>query len=154
MNRTTHFHCYLIVLAAIISADSALAGEWGLGKWGQMYWGSNPESAPSVAPAVSAQGDGSDITFTLTNLTTGQEVGYSAIVQFEVTCGDLAPVLISVDNPRLTDLEPDTEYSCSIVAINEPNGETGRSPTGFFTAVTDPLGTIPVWLLYQATQQT
>ena len=154
MNRTRHFRCYLIVLAATITADSALAGEWGLGKWGQMYWGSNPESAPSVAPAVNAQGDGSDITFTLTNLTTGQEVGYSAIVQFEVTCGDLAPVLISVDNPRLTDLEPDTEYSCSIVAINEPNGDIGRSPTGFFTAVTDSLGTVPVWLLYQATQQT
>lgn len=114
-----------------------------------MYWGSNPESAPIVTPTVDAQGDGTDITFTLTNLLAGEQVGWSAITQFEVTCGNLAPMLVSAADPRVTGLDPGTEYTCSIVAINDE----GRSPTGTFTATTDSLGGLPVWLLYQATQQ-
>ena len=143
----------LLLTLALSASPFADAGTWGSGKWGQMYWGSNPETAPIVAPTVNAQGDGTDITFTLTNLLSGQEVGWSAITQFEVTCGNQPTVMISVDNPRLTNLDPDTEYTCSIVALNEPNGQTGRSPTGTFTATTDSLGGLPVWLLYQATQQ-
>ena len=142
----------LLTLAVAVS-PLAYAGTWGGGNWGQMYWGSNQETAPTVAPAVNAQGDGTDITFTLTNLLTGQQVGWSAITQFEVTCGNQPTVLISADNPRLTNLDPDTEYTCSIVALNKPNGQTGRSPAGTFTATTDSLGGLPVWLLYQATQQ-
>ena len=148
----TQFIRLLLILALSASAF-ANAGTWGSGKWGQMYWGSNPETAPIVAPTVNAQGDGTDIAFTLTNLLTGQEVGWSAITQFEVTCGNQPTVMISADNPRLTNLDPDTEYTCSIVALNEPNGQKGRSPTGTFTATTDSLGGLPVWLLYQVTQQ-
>jgi len=143
----------LLLILALSASPFAHAGTWGSGKWGQMYWGSNPETAPIVAPTVNAQGDGTDITFTLTNLLSGQEVGWSAITRFEVTCGNQPTVLISADNPRLTNLDPDTEYTCSIVALNEPNGQTGRSPTGTFTATTDSLGGLPVWLLYQVTQQ-
>lgn len=138
-------------------ANYAQAGTWGAGNWGQMYWGSNPESAPTVAPSVNAQGDGTDITFYLTNLLTGQEVGWSAITHFEVTCGNLPTVIVSADNPRLTDLDPGTEYTCSIVAVNEysdgTDNFTGRSPAGAFTATTDSLGGLPIWLLYQATQK-
>jgi hypothetical protein len=129
------------------------AGTWGTGKWGQMYWGSNAETAPTVAPTVNAQADGTDINLTVTNLLTGQQIGWSAITQFEVTCGDQPTMLISVSNPVLTDLDPDTEYTCSIIALNEPNGQTGRSPAGTFMATTDSLGGLPIWLLYQATQQ-
>ena len=143
----------LLLTLTLTAPSLAQAGTWGVGKWGQMYWGSNPETAPTVAPTVNAQGDGTDITFTLTNLISGQQVGWSAITQFEVTCGNQPTVLISADNPRLTNLEPDTEYTCTIVALNEPNGQTGRSPAGTFTATTDSLGGLPVWLLYQATQQ-
>lgn len=143
----------LLLSLALTVAPLAHAGTWGTGKWGQMYWGTNSETAPIVAPAVIAQGDGTDITFTLTNLLTGQQLGWSAITQFEVTCGNQAPVLISTDNPRLTNLDPGTEYTCSIVALNEQNGQIGRSPAGTFTATTDSLGGLPVWLLYQATQQ-
>ena len=143
----------LLLTLALTAPSFVQAGTWGTGKWGQMYWGSNPETAPTVAPTVNAQGDGTDITFTLTNLLTGQQVGWSAITQFEVTCGSQPTVLISADNPRLTNLVPDTEYTCTIVALNEPNGQTGRSPAGTFTATTDSLGGLPVWLLYQATQQ-
>jgi len=143
----------LLLTLALSTSPFANAGTWGSGKWGQMYWGSNPETAPIVAPTVNAQGDGTDITFTLTNLLSGQEVGWSAITHFEVTCGNQPTVLISADNPRLTNLDPDTEYTCSIVALNEPKGQTGRSPTGTFTATTDSLGGLPVWLLYQVTQQ-
>jgi len=142
-----------VALVVTMTAPLASAGEWGTGKWGQMYWGSNPESAPTVAPVVNAQGDGTDITLTLTNLLTGQEVGWSAITEFEITCGGLAPVMVSADNPRLTNLEPDTNYTCSIVAINEANGQEGRSPTGTFTATTDSEGGMPIWLLYEAQQR-
>lgn len=142
-----------LVAAALIAASVSHAGTWDVGKWGQMYWGSNPESAPTVAPIVSAQGDGTDITFTLINLNTGQETGWSAITQFEVTCGNEPTVVVSATNPRISNLEPGTEYTCSIVAINEPNGQTEGSPAGTFTATTDSLGGLPVWLLYQATQQ-
>lgn len=138
-----------LLLGTLAFSLPALGGTWGDGKWGQMYWGSNPERAPQAAPTVNAQGDGSDITFTLTNLLTGQQVGWSAIIQFEVTCGDLDPVLVSAADPRVTGLEPGTDYTCSIVAINDE----GRSPTGTFTATTDSLGGLPIWLLYQATQQ-
>ena len=140
------------VAMACLWVSTAHAGTWGSGKWGQMYWGTNPESAPTVAPSVNAQGDCTDITFNLTNLLTGQQLGWSAITHFEVTCGDLPTVILPADNPRLTNLEPGTDYTCSIVALNEVNGATGRSPTGTFTATTDSLGGLPIWLLYQATQ--
>lgn len=139
----------ILVIGTLTLSLPALGGTWGDGKWGQMYWGSNPESAPIIAPTVDAQGDGTDIIFTLTNLLTGEQVGWSAITQFEVTCGNLAPVLVSAADPRVTGLEPGTDYTCSIVAINDE----GRSPTGTFTATTDSLGGLPIWLLYQATQQ-
>ena len=139
-----------LLLALALTAPSLVqAGTWGVGKWGQMYWGSNPETVPTVAPTVNAQGDGTDITFTLTNLLTGQQVGWSAITQFEVTCGNQPTVLISADNPRLTNLDPETEYTCTIVAVNAQ----GQSPEGTFTATTDSMGGLPIWLLYQATQQ-
>ena len=138
----------LLLSLALTVSPFALAGKWGTGKWGQMYWGSNPETAPTVAPTVNAQGDGTDITFTLTNLLTGQQVGWSAVTEFIVTCGDLAPVTVSASNPILTDLEPETDYTCTIVAVNAQ----GQSPEGTFTATTDSMGGLPIWLLYQATQ--
>ena len=139
----------LLLSLALTVSPFALAGKWGTGKWGQMYWGSNPETAPTVAPTVNAQGDGTDITFTLTNLLNGQQVGWSAVTEFIVTCGDLAPVTVSASNPILTDLEPGTDYTCTIVAVNAQ----GQSPEGTFTATTDSMGGLPIWLLYQATQQ-
>ena len=137
-----------LLLGTLTLSIPALGGTWGDGKWGQMYWGSNPESAPAVAPTVNAQGDGSDITFALTNLLTGQQVGWSAITHFEVTCDGLPAALVSVADPRVTGLEPSTDYTCSIVAIND----RGPSPAGTFSATTDTQGGLPIWLLYQATQ--
>ena len=139
----------LTVAVSLAVVPLGQAGTWGSGSWGQMYWGSNPETAPTVAPTVTAQGDGTDITFTLTNLLTGQQVGWSAVTEFIVTCGDLAPVTVSASNPILNDLDPGTEYTCTIVAVNAQ----GQSPEGTFTATTDSMGGLPIWLLYQATQQ-
>ena len=140
---------YLFLLL-ILNAPVAAAGTWGEGNWGRMYWGSNAESSPIVAPQVDAQSDGTDIIFSLTNLLTPQQQGWSVITGFDVTCGGLDTVAISADNPRLTGLDPDTQYDCTIVAINDE----GRSPTGTFIATTDSLGGgLPIWLLYQATQQ-
>ena len=139
-----------MVALGLLVASETHAGIWGEGKWGQMYWGSNLETAPTVAPAVNTWVDGTDVRLTLTNLVTGPEVGWSALVHFEVTCGDEASVVVLVDDLLLTDFEPDTEYSCTIVAINEANGQMGRSPLGTFAFITDALGGFPVWLLYQA----
>ena len=151
----TGLRFWSITATAVIALSSipiAYAGNWGTGKWSQMYWGSNPETAPTVAPLVNAQGDGTDITFNLTNLLTGRELGWSAITHFQVTCHGMATVIVSADEPRLSDLEPGADYTCSIVALNEVNGNIGRSPAGTFTARTDSLGGLPVWLLYRATQ--
>ena len=140
---------YRVTLAVVtILSSVAQAGEWGTGLWGQMYWGSNHESAPIVAPNVSVTADGTDLTIALNNLLTGGEVGWTAITHFLVACDGLQPVEISVDNPTLTNLEPDTTYNCSIIAVNR----LGQSPASIFVATTDSLGTIPIWLLYQATQ--
>ena len=117
-----------------------------------MCWGSNPDTAPTVAPSVDTQGNGTDITFNLTILLTGQELGWSAITHFEVTCDGMATVIVSTDAPRVSGFEPGADHTCSIVALNEVNGNTGRSPAGTFTATTDSLGGLPVWLRYQATQ--
>lgn len=138
-----------LLLLVIMNASFAAAGTWGDGKWGRMYWGSNTESSPTAAPRVDAQGDGTDIIFALMNLLRPQEQGWSVITGFDVTCNGLTTVTISADNPRLTGLEPDTQYDCTIVAIND----VGRSPAGSFIVTTDSLGGgLPIWLLYQATQ--
>lgn len=153
MRYAQHRFTSLIAAVALCSSAPPQAGEWGSGKWGRMYWGANPESGPTVAPIVAAESDGTDIALTITNLLTGEEVGWSAITRFEVACAGLDAVSISPANPRLSNLEPDTEYTCSIVAINEVNGVEQRSPSSSFTASTDSQGGLPVWLIYQATQQ-
>ena len=127
---------------------SAQAGVWTQGNWGSMYWGANAESAPTAAPTVNAQADGTDITFTLTNLLAGAENGWSVITGFKVTCGGGATVLVSAANPILPDLEPGARYDCSIIAVND----YGESAPGYFSVETDAMGGLPIWLLYQATQ--
>ena len=127
---------------------SSQAGVWTEGNWGRMYWGSNAESAPTVAPTVNAQSDGTDIIFTLTNLLTPEEAGWSVITGFKVTCNSGATLLVSAANPILTGLEPSTRYDCAIVAVTD----VGESAPGTFSAETDAMGGLPIWLLYQATQ--
>lgn len=134
----------------------AEAGVWNQGKWGQMYWGFNAETAPVVAPVVDAQADGTDIRFALLNLLSGAENGWSSIVSFEVTCDGLATVTISAKQPVLANLQPETQYNCTIVAINELNGAYGRSPPGNFSVTTEEVyehRPLPIWMLYQAIQQ-
>ena len=75
--------------------------------------------------------------------------GWTAITHFLVTCDGFEQVVISVDNPSLINLDPDTTYTCEIVAVNR----VGQSPPSSFVATTGSLGGLPVWLLYQATQQ-
>lgn len=145
MRLPTLFGCLFYLLSSAV-----FAGTWGEGKWGYMYWGSNTETPPTVAPQVSASGNGPDeISLTITNLLTGAENGWSGVTHFVVTCTGNDPVQISATNPVLTGLEPGTDYSCSIVAYNAK----GMSPWGQFSATTDSMGGLPIWLLYQATQQ-
>ena len=137
------------ITMALLLSPLLVAGTWGDGKWGQMYWGSNPESAPQAAPSVTATADGEDLILALNNLTTPAQTGWSVITHFLVTCGNNPTVTVSAANPVMTGLEPDTQYNCTIVAVNDE----GSSATGQFTATTDSLSNgLPIWLLYQATQ--
>lgn len=141
------FTAPVLILSSLLPVF-AQAGDWNEGNWGRMYWGANAESAPTAAPTVNAQADGTDITFALTNLLAGADNGWSVITGFKVTCGGGATVLVSAAYPTLPDLEPGTQYDCSIIAVND----NGESAPGYFSVETDAMGGLPIWLLYQATQ--
>jgi len=149
MSVASRFARNITLAIAICATSATLAGEWGTGLWGQMYWGSNSETAPIAAPNVNVNADVTDLLITLNNLLTGEDQGWTAITHFLVTCDGFEQVVISVDNPSLINLDPDTTYTCEIVAVNR----VGQSPPSSFVATTGSLGGLPVWLLYQATQQ-
>ena len=136
-------------LLALSTATPVKAGVWGDGNWGRMYWGSNPETAPTVPPDVTPRVDGTDIFLELNNLQTPEENGWSVITGFEVRCLGLEPMFVPISNPQITDLEPGTEYRCRFFAVNDKGG----SPLEGFRVTTDELGGLPIWLLYLATQQ-
>lgn len=124
-------------------------------KWGQMYWGGGQTySAPTEAPQIDAVVDGTDVSGSLTNLSGSGDDGWSAITQFIINCGDQDVVVtaqaLASGSAILTDLEASTNYTCSVVAVND----LGESDTAQFSFTTDAMGGLPIWLLYQATQQT
>ena len=151
----------------ILIANSAGAGHWADAngqcldangqvtscKWGQMYWGAGQTySAPTAAPDISAEVDGTDVSASLTNLGNPGEDGWSAITQFIINCGGqdvtVTAGALAAGDAILTDLDADTTYTCSVVAVND----LGQSDAGQLTFTTDPTGGLPIWLLYQATQ--
>jgi len=139
----------LIMVSCILYCQSLLAGVWGNENWGRMYWGSNTATSPVEAPLFNITVDGTDISLVLTNLLTGADMGWSVVTHFVVTCGDSDPVTINALNPELTGLEPNTDYTCSIVAWNDEGASTA-SEFAFTTEET--ISGLPIWLLYQATQ--
>ena len=122
-------------------------------KWGQMYWGAGQTySAPTAPPQLDAAVDGTDVSGSLTNLSDPGDDGWSAITQFIINCGDqdviVTAAALAAGDAILTDLEANTDYTCSVVAVND----LGESSAGQLTFTTDPMGGVPIWLLYQATQ--
>ncbi len=151
----------------VLLAESVSAGHWADAngqcldvngqatacKWGQMYWGTGQAyTAPTAAPQMSVEVDATDIAASLTNLTNPGDDGWSAITQFIINC-DGQDVIVAVEKVAsgdaiLSDLDADTNYTCSVVAVND----LGQSDAGKITFTTDPAGGLPIWLLYQATQ--
>ncbi len=122
-------------------------------KWGQMYWGAGQTySVPTAPPQLDANVDGQDVSGALTNLSDPGDDGWSAITQFIINCGDqdviVTAAALAAGDDILTDLEADTDYTCSVVAVND----FGQSDAGQLTFTTDAMGGLPIWLLYQATQ--
>ena len=158
----------LSLVFSIMVANTASAGHWADSsgqclddggqvtacKWGQMYWGAGQTySAPTEAPELAADVDGTDVSGSLTNLSAPGDDGWSAITQFIINCGGQDVIVtasaVASGDALLTDLEADTSYTCSVVAVND----LGESDAGELTFTTDPMGGgLPIWLLYQATQ--
>ena len=136
-------------LLALSTTTPVNAGVWGDGNWGRMYWGSNPETAPTVPPDLTPRVDGTDIFLELNNLQTPEQNGWSVITGFDVRCAGLERMFVPISNPKITNLDPGTEYQCIFVAVNDKGDSSGAR----FTVTTDELGGLPIWLLYLATQQ-
>lgn len=122
-------------------------------KWGQMYWGAGQiYSAPTAAPQIDANVEGTDVSGTLINLSDPGDDGWSAITQFIINCGSQDVIVtasaLAAGDAILTDLEADTAYTCSVVAVND----LGESEAGQLMFTTDGVGSLPIWLLYKASQ--
>ena len=138
--------CWLILLCPSV----AFAGVWGQENWGQMYWGSNVATTPTEPPAFSVSVEGQDIVVEITNYLPGTGAdGWSVITDYRVSCDGADPVIASSNRITVTDLSEETEYTCSVVAIND----VGSSVSSNFTATTEyTAGGLPAWLLYEATR--
>ena len=149
MKTITAIHLILPFLVCL--SINAHAGTWGQEKWGQMYWGSNPTSAPTAEPAYTIKIDGDQIIVEFTNYTEGTgEDGWSAITGYVVSCAGVDQATSSNPSVAVTGLDEDTEYSCTVRASNA----LGDGPTVTFNATTDSLiGGLPIWLLYEATKK-
>ncbi|MEO0439088.1 MAG: fibronectin type III domain-containing protein [Pseudomonadota bacterium] len=122
--------CFLIrSLFVVLGAFGTLstvshAGSWGSGNWGEIYWGTNPESAPTVAPTVAAtQSESDEITVEFTPYPSGTGAdGWRVVTEYVLSCSGLPSVSSSEPTAVLVNLEPDTEYLCSISAANDLGG--------------------------------
>ena len=116
----------LLALALQVTAASSYAGIYGNENWGEMYWGSNPVTAPIAAPTIlSATAAGDEIIITLSDFPQGTGAdGWSAITSYTVTCGETT-VATTGTTVGISGLDFETEYSCSVSA----NNAQGSSPS-------------------------
>ena len=123
---------YLLLLLVTLSTQS-IAGTYGE-RWGEMYWGDNPVTAPTAAPTIaSAVATEDQITITLDAFPIGTGAdGWSAVTSFIVTCG-ATTVETSESAVTISGLDGDTEYSCLVTASNAQ----GDSPALVRVVTTD-----------------
>ena len=142
----------LAVIAATLTPLSGTAGDWDQENWDEMYWDGEAVSKPTAAPQTQVAVDGTDISITILNYTEGSgEDGWSAILGYDVTCLDSGGAqTYSGSSFSLTDLDEETEYTCTVSAFNSQ----GYGPESQFVATTEFMpGGLPIWLLYEASKQ-
>jgi len=124
----------LFVFLTLASSPVA-AGIYGAESWGEMYWGTNTATSPTLAPEIaSAVASEDQITITLESFPVGTGAdGWSAVTSFIVSCG-AATVETSDSAVTISGLEGDTEYSCSVTASNAQ----GDGPATLQLITTDP----------------
>ncbi|MEO1080186.1 MAG: hypothetical protein AAFY29_11585 [Pseudomonadota bacterium] len=142
-----------IATAMLVAAISVSAGTWGQGNWGQMYWGTNPETAPVAPPVVSSiTDDASELVVVIDDYPVGTGAdGWLRATSFEITCvngSSQSVAMTSAGVVRIPNLEPNTEYQCTVQAFNE----LGGSPGSIRLATTGALlgGGLPISLLSAA----
>ena len=139
----------LAVITTTLLPLSGSAGNWDQENWDEMYWDGGPVSKPTTAPQTQVAVDGTDISVTILNYTEGSgEDGWSAILGYDVTCLDSGGAqTYSGSSFSLTDLDEETEYTCTVSAFNSQ----GYGPESQFVATTEFMpGGLPIWLLYEA----
>lgn len=150
-----------LLSACLLASQSVFAGFWGQEgctdcKWGQMYWGANPSTqdgtatAPTAAPTFTVSSDTESLTLTIDpyNANGGEYGdGYSPVTQYVVACDGLAPVTFDGTNTLVLEgLEPDTDYNCSVTAVND----VGESSPALQVVTTDMLNGLNIILLCAA----
>ena len=124
---------YLLVLT--IACSNANAGVYGAESWGEMYWGTNPATAPIAAPTIlTAVATEEQITIRLADfpLGTGAD-GWSAVTSYIITCGETS-VTTAETSVTITGLDSDTSYACTVTASNA----LGGGPNLIKVVATDP----------------
>ena len=148
-----------MVALGLLVASETHAGIWGEGKWGQMYWGANPNNpdsdppgqatAPTAAPTFTVTSDTETLTLNIDpyNATGDYSEGYSPVTQYVVACDGLDPVTFDGTNTLVLEgLEPGTDYNCSVTAVND----VGESSPALQVVTTDSLNGLNIILLCAA----
>lgn len=126
-------------------SSASNAGIYGAENWGEIYWGDNAVTTPTAAPTIaSAVATEDQITITLDNFPIGTGAdGWSAVTSYVVTCG-ATTIETSQSAVTITGLEGNTDYSCSVRAVNAQ----GNSPASVQVVTTDSaLGGLDIILL-------
>ena len=124
----------LVLFFMAVLPSFAHAGVYGAENWGEMYWGENPTSPPTGLPIIeSVTTEADQITIALSEFPQGTgEDGWSAVTSYTVTCGESSADTIG-NAVTITGLDSDTEYSCSISAVNAE----GEGPSRIELVITD-----------------
>lgn len=145
---------------SLLASQSVFAGFWGAEgctdcKWGQMYWGDNPNTqdgtatAPTAAPTFTVSSDTESLTLSIDpyNATGDYSDGYSPVTQNVVVCDGLDPITFDGTNTLMLEgLEPDTDYNCSVTAVND----VGESTPALQVVTTDSINGLNIILLCAA----
>jgi hypothetical protein len=129
-----HRRYRVLLLGALLPTLPVMAGTWGQENWGQMYWGTNTPTHPQAPTVASIVADGSDLLVTISDYAPGQD-GWSTVISYTVNCGAVGTVMSDSSPVRVQGLDSDTQYECSVEAVNA----FGSSPATVTLAATDPV---------------